>query len=370
MDLDEPGRKAAALLKTLRQTRMLRGGRSNRNKQALREKIADAIEGRGVLTRLADRVALQVVLKFDVAELGDRTVWANLGEVLRRETEQLRTRAGLVNRQIIVGLPKLSADQIEAFLGELQDADPKIARTILNAALDAADPLPTGRRYLAEFHRVAEQLENLDPRVARTLANATFMARAPTKKSMDHFKQFANLVMKFQDDVDFARTVAREAFRAPNPLKAAQGFIALHDAIVVELSTKGVGTHVAKSLAGIASVCAEPMATAHRLLASFEDVRRLVKKTHPWVARSIALSACRATDPSSTARSYMKNYDTIVRLISRTDPLRARDVACQAFRTDKPMQWAKRYLAELQETRSHVGERQRAGQTSSSQVRS
>lgn len=293
-----------------------------------------------------------------------------VGKLLRQETEQLKTRLGLVDRQIIVALPKLSADQIEAFLEELQDADPKIARTILNVSLDAAEPLRAGRRYLAEFHRVADQLKTIDPGIARTLANATFMARVPRKKAMDHFKHFADLVVRFQDDVGFARTVARAAFRAPNPIKAARRFVADYDAVVAELASNGVESQVARSVAGIASLGAAPIPTAHKLLQNFEDVVRLVQKTHPWVARSIALSACRATDPLSTARSYMKNYDTIVRLVSRLDPDRARDVACQSFRTDKPLPWAKRYLAELQETPSQVGAVRRAGHTSSDRARS
>ena len=58
-----------------------------------------------------------------------------------------------------------------------------IARTILNVALDAAEPLSAGRRYLVEYRRVAEQLHASDPGVARTLANATFMARLPRRIS-------------------------------------------------------------------------------------------------------------------------------------------------------------------------------------------
>ena len=53
----------------------------------------------------------------------------------------MRNRIGLVDRQIITVLPKLSAGQVERFLEELREADTQIARTILNAAIDAADPL-------------------------------------------------------------------------------------------------------------------------------------------------------------------------------------------------------------------------------------
>jgi hypothetical protein len=319
-------------------------------KRQLQEQMASAIEKQGVPARLARRITFQLVLKLDVEELQDQAVWRAIGHLLHREIQRLRTDVGLVDRQIIVVLPKLSADQVEDFLEELRAADSRIARTILNAALDAAEPLSAGRRYLAEYHKVADQLGTIDSGIARTLANATFVARVPQRKARDHFKQFAELTNKFQDNVCFARTVAREAFRAPDPVKAAQRFIADYDAIVAELTSSGMEAAIARTIAAIASTGSDPMPTAYRLQQHFEDVLRLVKKTHPWVARSIALSACRATNPLSAARSYMNNYDTIVRLVSLTDSSRARKVASQAFRSDNPLRWAKRYLAELRES--------------------
>jgi hypothetical protein len=176
------------------------------------------------------------------------------------------------------------------------------------------------------------------------------MAHAPRDKAMAHFERFAQLMMRFRRDVSFVRTVARASFRAPDPIKAAEGFIADYDAVVAQLTSEGVEPSVARSLAGIASVGAEPIATARRLVENFEAVLSVAKKTHPGVARSIALSACRASDPLDTARLYMKNYDRIVKAVSRTDARRAHRVAAQAFRTNKPMQWASRYLAEIQKT--------------------
>jgi hypothetical protein len=224
-----------------------------------------------------------------------------------------------VERQLVVALPKLSAKQIEDFYAELKTTDASIARTILNAALDAADPLTTGRRYLVEFHAVVKQLQHLDPGIALTFANATFMAHAPRAKAMAHFERFAQLMMRFRGDVSFVRTVARAAFRAPDPAKAAESFVADNDTIVTQLTSEGVEPSIARSRAGIASVGGEPRAGARRLLENFEAVLLVAKKTHPGVARSIALSACRARDPLHAARLYMKNYDRIVKAVSRTD---------------------------------------------------
>jgi hypothetical protein len=271
-----------------------------------------------------------------------------MGQLLREEMARLQNHLGLVERQVIVALPKLSAKQVEDFLDELKASDPSIARTILNTALDAADALKAGRRYLAEFHAVVKQFQRLDPGIARTFANATFMAHAPRTKAMAHFERFAQLMMRFRDDVTFVRTVARAAFRAPDPAKAAESFIADYDAVVAQLTSEGVEPSIARSLAGKASVGVEPRAGARKLLENFEAVLRLAKTTHPGVARSIALSACRARDPLDTARLYMKNYDRIVKAVSRTDARRAHRVAAQAFRTNDPMRWAKRYFAELQ----------------------
>jgi prophage regulatory protein len=143
--------------------------------------------------------------------------------------------------------------------------------------------------------------------------------REPALVGVAHFERFAKLMMRFPNDVAFVRTVARAAFRAPDPIKAAEGFITDYDAVVTELTFQGAEPTVARSLASIASVGAEPLPTARKLLENFESVLRLAKRTHPSVARSVALSACRAADPLMTARLYMQNYDAIVKSVSRTD---------------------------------------------------
>ena len=343
-----PVAKAAALLENIRRT-PLAHGRLRDAKAALRWNIARTIEdGGGVPQRLADRIAFQLVFKFGPAAVGDVRTWRALGVLLRRDVDRLKNHIGLVERQIVVALPKLSAQQIEDLLEELRAADPTIARTILNTALDAADPRTAARRYLAEFHAVVRELRNIDPAIARTFANATFMAHAPREKAMSHFKRFADLMTRFRDDVEFVRTVARASCRAADPIRAAEGFIADYDAVVAELTSAGVEPSIARSIAGVASVSAEPIPAARSLLQKFEAVLALARETHPQVARSIALSACRTTEPLRTARLYMNNYDTIIQVIGETDPRRAPAVASQAFRSDNPLRWAKRYLAELQ----------------------
>jgi hypothetical protein len=330
---------------------MTTGNSRLEKKRMLREAIAWAVQCEGVPERLAARIAQQLVMKFEPGDVGDVSTWRGIGRLLREEIARLQNGLGLVERQVVVALPKLSAKQIEDFFAELTARDASIARTILNAALDAADPLTTGRRYVAEFHAVVKQLQSLDPGIARTFANGTFMAHAPREKAMAHFERFAQLMMRFRHDVSFVRTVARASFRAPDPIKAAEGFIADYDAVVAQLTSEGVEPSVARSLAGVASVGAEPLVIAPKLVQNFLAVLCLAKKTHPGVARSIALSACRTSDPLHTARLYMRNYDRIVEAVSRTDARRARRVAAQAFRTNNPMRWAKRYLAELQQAR-------------------
>jgi hypothetical protein len=185
------------------------------------------------------------------------------------------------------------------------------------------------------------------------------MARVPHKKAMSHLKRFVDLARKFREDVGFARTVARMACRAPDPLRAAKSFIANYDAVVAELTSEGVERDIARTLAGISCLNSDPIPAARKLLKSFDDVLNVVKRTHPTVARTIALSACRAADPLTAARSYMKNHDTILRMISRAHPRRARKIATQAFRSDNPLRWAKRYLSQLEGRRS----RAKAGQS-------
>jgi hypothetical protein len=340
-------RHAKTLLDNLRRSPMARGNRLTEPRRILREAVASAIAREGVPDRLAARVSRQLVIKFEQRSLGSASTWRAIGQLLRDEIDGLESTLGLVERQVVVALPKLSAKQIQDFFAELKANDALIARTILNAALDAADPVTMGRRYLGEFHAVVRQLQRLDRSAARTFANGTFMAHAPRTKAMAHFDRFARLMMRFRNDVAFVRTVARAACRATDPIKAAERFIADYDAIVTELTSQGTESTVARSLASIASIGAEPLATARKLLEDFESLVRLAKKTHPSIARTVALSACRAADPFTTARLYLRNYDAIVKSVGRTDARRAHKVAAQVFRSNNPRRWAKRYLAEL-----------------------
>ncbi len=169
----------------------MRRGAISKERHQLKERISGAIAAQGVPIALADRIALQVVFKFDGNELNDRAVWAAMGELLRQEIAQLKTQVGLADPQIVRVLPKLSARRVVVFLKELITTNRRIARTILNAALEAAEPLSAGRRYLEQYCHVAEQLDAIDPRMARTLANATFMAGAPRHKAMELLKRFS-----------------------------------------------------------------------------------------------------------------------------------------------------------------------------------
>jgi hypothetical protein len=147
----------------------------------------------GISPTLAERIARQAAIKLDESELTAHAVWIAVGELLRKDFDQLRTHLGLADRQIVGVLPKLSARQVESFFKELVTKDRKIARTILDAAFDAADPISTGRRFLDEYHHIAEQLDAIDPRMARTLANATFTVRAPHNKAVELLKHFSDL---------------------------------------------------------------------------------------------------------------------------------------------------------------------------------
>jgi hypothetical protein len=165
----------------------------------LKDEIAKAIEGQGVSAGLARRFAAQIARKSGSGEWGDRAVWIAIGVTLRQEVARLRDRTGLSDRQIETVLPKLSARQVEQFIEELATTDRRIARTIFNAALDAADPLTAGRRYLEEYCRVAGQLQTIEPKVARTVANAAFTARAPREKAIDLFSRFSEIVESYKD---------------------------------------------------------------------------------------------------------------------------------------------------------------------------
>ena len=89
------------------------GSRFTERKRILREGIAWAIQQEGVPQRLAARIAFQLLVKVDPKDLGGVSTWRGIGQVLRDEIARLQNHPGLVDRQLIVALPKLSAKQIE-----------------------------------------------------------------------------------------------------------------------------------------------------------------------------------------------------------------------------------------------------------------
>jgi hypothetical protein len=228
--LDSAIDTACTLLGTMRRTAMRRGAVTKAQRQ-LRTRIAQALENRAVPPALARRVSLQLVFKCDNATLGDRAVCSAIGQLLHEELVSLRITHGLSLRQAIGVLPKLSADGVETFLHELRGHDQTIARTIFNAALDAADPLEMGRRYLLAYRDVAAQVDAIDPSMARTLANATFTARRPRTKATEHVARFAALIRRFIDEPAVVRRVARAAFRTTDP-------VTVSDAVMREYRTR------------------------------------------------------------------------------------------------------------------------------------
>jgi hypothetical protein len=206
-------KSAQALLDSMRQSPMRRGALSEQGWQT-RGDIARAIVAEGVPAPLARRVAFQLASKIHPRELEDAEVWRAIGRILQAEVACLKQRARMGERRIATALPKLSADQIVAFLEELTKADRRIARTILHAAVNASDPLAAGRRYLAEYRLVARQLQTVDPAMARTVAAATFSANVPLSKAMEHMQRFSSLVTKHQETPELARMIARACYRA------------------------------------------------------------------------------------------------------------------------------------------------------------
>jgi hypothetical protein len=148
--LGEAARSAREFLERLRGTPMRRGGVARARRQRLVE-ISEILAAHDVPELLARRVALQAVFKCDDGDLANSLMWVAVGCVLRVEVRHLRVRFGLRDRQIAALVPKLSPDRTEVLFEELAAVDWRIARDILNAAINAADPIQTGRRYLAEL---------------------------------------------------------------------------------------------------------------------------------------------------------------------------------------------------------------------------
>lgn len=342
-----PSERARTLLENVRLTPMMRGGRLVERRRLLKAHVESAIAEQEVPERLAARIAFQLILKFSPSQLGDERVWSALGSLLHAEVVRLQRELHLTDRLIRVALPKLSVEEIERLFDDMRRVDAQYGRTLAEAALDGADPHAMARRYARAFTESVSRLAEKNPRIARTLAAAAFRSSHPLDNALEYLSRFDALVQEFEDNVTFARTVAKAAFIAPDPVRAAHQFVRDYHAVVRDLTAQGLEPSIARTLAGIASLGAEPLKTAGTLVENFRHIEHVVKRSHPHVARSVALAACRATDPIATAREYIANYDRIVTVIGKIDPRRARVVANQAFRSDNPIAWARRFHHEI-----------------------
>jgi hypothetical protein len=339
--------RARTLLENVRRTPLLRGGRLVEQRRILKAHIESAMVDHGVPERLAARIAFQLVLKCATPQLGDGPVWSAIGRQVRDDVDRLRDRLGLTDRLLTVGVPKLSADDIERLFEDMRRVDARYGRTLAEAALDGAEPWVMARRYGKAFTEAVRRLSRKNPRMARTLAAAAFRSRHPLANALEYLSRFDTLVQEFEGNVAFARTVAKAAFIAPDPVRAARRVVRDYQSVVRELTTQGMEPSIARSFAGIASLCGDPLKTACALVQKFRHVENLVKRTHPQIARSVALASCRATDATGTASAYVANYDQILEMFERIDPRRARTIANQAFRSHDPLAWARRLHSQV-----------------------
>ena len=197
--------RAQTLLENIRRTPMSTGVRLAERRRLLKAHIESAMEAGGVPDRLAARIAFQRVLKCSPSQLGDERVWSALGSLVRHDVERLQQGLRLTDRLIRVGLPKLSAVDMEHLFNEMQSVDAKYGRTLAEAALDGADPREMARRYARAFTESVSRLVAKNPRIARTLAGAAFRSRHPLANALEYLSRFDALVHEFQGDVGFAR---------------------------------------------------------------------------------------------------------------------------------------------------------------------
>src|SRR5207247_3135109 len=136
--------------------------------------------------------------KCSLSNLEDVRVWSAIGSLVRQEVERLQQGLRLTDRLIRVGVPKLSANDMERLFDEMQRIDAKYGRTLAEAALDGADPREMARRYARTFTESVSRLVAKNPPMARTLARAAFRSRHPLPNALEYLSRFDALVYEFQ----------------------------------------------------------------------------------------------------------------------------------------------------------------------------
>ncbi len=242
----------------------------------------------------------------------------------------------------------MSPDTIERLLAWLEGGEPAAARTILNAALSAATPRKMAERYLIQYRSVLASVSHLEPHLARTMASLTFMAAHPVETAKHHLARIGELERVFCTSAAPLRTLAREACRSPRPERAGQRFVDDPRAVVRQLTNRGTHVTIARSIAGVACLHADPREKAEQMLEHFSAALEVAKETCPTAARSIALAACRSPEPVNAARHFADVYNGILQMVGRRNPRLTNHVGAQAFRCDRPFLAARRYLRQRQ----------------------
>ncbi|MFN0135416.1 MAG: hypothetical protein ACKVS9_04775 [Phycisphaerae bacterium] len=310
--------------------------------------MASTLADEGVLARAAVAVATQFVVKLDVPSLGDVKTWRAVGRQLVEEANWLRETMAFVDRQIIIVLPKLAPMAVQELHGWLMEQDRRIARTILNAAISASVPRAMAERYLSSYHAVEAVFARQEPQIASTMANGTFMATDPIAQATRHLAEYERLLKQYEDTDVPRRTLARHACRAERVTIAGKKFVERRRRVIEHLVSLDIEVTVARTLADMAAVSADPLAKGDELYRRFNEALRFARAMCHRAARTIALSACGSPDPIAAAQRFITHYDQIVELIKRHDKRHAHEVATHTFRSDKPFAAARRYLREWQ----------------------
>jgi hypothetical protein len=321
------------------------------------EKIHVALEQNGVPSTLARRMARQIIFKLGRQEGERHLIWEALSDALLHEMQSLREMQ-LRESQIILILPKMSAADVQALSEQLRREDAEIARTILQEAFSAANPVDSAAVYLANYKQVLAHLEGTAyGEIARMVANASFIAPDPIQQAERCIARYQKVLLhlKALGHPELAGTIAASAFGSSNPIAQADIYLDNYKRVVAHLNEKA-DPEIARSIASVSFSAPNPLAQADLLTGRYQEIAAYIESTgDPEIARTIADTAFKMSDGLKRADTYLANYRNVIAYLkSSENPEIARSIALAAFKATDPLKQADILQARYRELLTHL----------------
>ena len=274
----------------------------------------------------------------------DKPLMASLGGYLLAEANLL-AGIGLNRDQMYSAMKKLSLYEI----AELGEGYPK---SIVNFALEAADPKEAAQKYMAKYEDVAADVSKTEPDIARSVAASTYYLKDHKGAAAKYVKRYRRVLRHLKgEDPKIAKTIALVAFKLDDPVGTADRYLGNFNDVVGHIRRKAPKTQsgedidLARAVAGATFTAEKPAEAADRLLRKYDSAHQHIMPRRPDIAKTIARAAFTADDETAAADRFLESFELVASHMSGVEPELGKTIASRSFMAKDPLAEADRQLA-------------------------